>query len=92
MLSTIIRHHSSQILPFLILLLFIQQCSASPIVPSQEEEVQSTEKPTSPGQPLTMKALKMRGPDPLGPGQKGTIKTDYFDPKVSVPLLIFLVK
>jgi hypothetical protein len=31
-----------------------------------------------------LKALKMIGPEPMEPGQKGVMKTAYFDSKVNV--------
>lgn len=60
--------------------------SAMPTMPSTTTvAAAATETKTATGTASAstrVRALKMLGPNPLAPGQKGTVKTAYFDPKV----------
>jgi hypothetical protein len=53
------------------------------LLPLLAQMIQSNSVPNVAKEKEPLKALKMIGPEPLAPGQKGTIKTAYFDPKVS---------
>lgn len=59
--------------------------SAMPTMPSTTTvAAAATETKTATGTASAstrVRALKMLGPNPLAPGQKGTVKTAYFDPK-----------
>jgi hypothetical protein len=54
-----------------------------PLLAQMIRPIQSSSVPNVAKEKEPLKALKMIGPEPLAPGQKGTIKTAYFDPKVS---------